>query len=97
MFTQEANYNGPDTFTYTATDNGTTNGNPDAKTDPGTVSAAVTKANDAPTALADNATVAEDGSTTIDAAANDSPGPANESGQTVHVSHVDSPDRKSVV
>jgi hypothetical protein len=51
----EANYNGPDSFTYTIEDNGTTNGSPDHKTDTGTVNITVTPVNDNPTVGHDNA------------------------------------------
>src|SRR5436305_1594921 len=95
LYTPDANYNGPDSFTYTATDNGTTNGAADPKSDTGTVTVTVTEVNDAPTANPDAATVAEDNSVAIDAAANDSAGPANESSQVVHVSHVDAPSHGS--
>ena len=36
-YTPTANYNGPDSFTYTVTDNGTTNGVNDFKSDTATV------------------------------------------------------------
>ncbi len=48
----------------------------------------VTEVNDAPVAAADSATVAEDGSVTLDPRTNDSTGPANESGQTLAVTAV---------
>ena len=47
-YTPAADYNGPDSFTYTITDNGTTNGANDFKTDTATVSITVTPVNDAP-------------------------------------------------
>src|SRR5205823_4007103 len=72
LYTPDANYNGPDSFTYTATDNGTTNGAAAPKSNTGTVTVTVSEVNDAPTANPDTATVAEDGSVAIDAAANDS-------------------------
>src|SRR5207244_1343817 len=81
LYTPDANYNGPDSFTYTATDNGTTNGAADPKSHTATVTATVTYTTHSPTANPDTATVAEDGSVAIDAAANDSAGPANESSQ----------------
>src|SRR5438045_9731577 len=31
LYSPDANYNGPDSFSYTATDNGTTNGSPDPR------------------------------------------------------------------
>ena len=47
-YTPDADYNGPDSFTYTITDNGTTNGALDAKSDTATVTITVTEVNDAP-------------------------------------------------
>src|SRR5207248_1435570 len=73
-----ADYNGSDSFTYKAND-----GSLDSNV--ATVSITVTEVNDAPTAVADSATVAEDGSVTFDPRGNDSTGPANESGQTLTV------------
>src|SRR5213078_856268 len=87
-YTPAANYNGPDSFTYTVTDNGTTNGAADPKSATATVSITVTEVNDAPTAVADSATVAEDGSVTLDPRTNESTGPANESTQTLAVTAV---------
>ena len=88
-YTPDANYNGPDSFTYTVTDNGTTNGLADHKSATGTVSITVTEVNDAPSAAADSKTLAEDAAaTSIDVLANDSTGPANESGQTLTVTAV---------
>src|SRR5262249_33878656 len=84
-YTPAADYNGPDSFTYTISDDGTTNGAGDFKTSTATVSVLVTEVNDAPTAVDDDATVAEDGFVVIDVLANDSRGPANESGQTLTV------------
>ena len=56
----DANYNGPDSFSYTITDNGTTNGAADPKTHSATVNITVNPVNDAPTVAADNATVTVD-------------------------------------
>src|SRR5207244_1416812 len=75
---------------------GTTNGAPDPKSDTATVSFTVTEVNDAPTAVNDAlSSVAEDsGQRTIPFAtltANDSKGPANESGQTLTVKTVSKP------
>ena len=84
----EANYNGPDSFTYTARDNGQS-GSPaadDFKSDTATVSITVTSVNDAPSfTKGGNQTVNEDaGLQSVPAwATNISPGPANESGQSV--------------
>ena len=41
MYTPDADYNGPDSFTYTITDNGTTNGQPDPKSAVATVNVIV--------------------------------------------------------
>jgi large repetitive protein len=92
-YTPDADFNGPDSFTYTITDNGTTNGAADPKTDTATVDVTVTEVNDKPTAVNDSASVAEDSATgvLIDAAANDNPGPANESGQTLTITAVGTP------
>src|SRR5207237_890385 len=81
-YTPDANYNGPDSFTYTITDDGTPNGASDPKRATAPVSSTVTEVNDTPTAVNDSATVAEDGSVTVDPRGNDSTGPANESSQT---------------
>ncbi len=64
VFTPSANYNGPASFTYTITD-GTV-------TATATVSGTVTSVNNAPVAVNDTFTVAEDGSTTIAVLGNDS-------------------------
>ena len=80
----DADYNGPDTISYTLTDNGTTNGVADPLTASSTVTVTVTEVNDAPTPRR-HATVAEDGSVTIAVLTNDVTGPANESGQTLTV------------
>ena len=78
------------------TDNGTTNGSPDPKSDTATVSFTITEVNDAPTAVNDTLpNVAEDsGPRTIPFSTlttNDSKGPANESGQTLIVKTVSNP------
>src|SRR5204863_479988 len=95
-YTPNANFNGTDSFTYTITDNGTTNGVSDPKSATATVSITVTEVNDAPTAVADSATVAEDGSVTVDPRSNDSTGPANESSQTLTVTAVGAASHGSV-
>ncbi len=63
-YTPAANFNGSDSFTYTISD-----GNGGTST--ATVTVTVTAVNDAPTANADSATVAEDGSVAITVLAND--------------------------
>jgi VCBS repeat-containing protein len=92
-FTPNANFFGAATFDYTITDNGTTNGAPDPKTATGTVTVTVTDVNDAPTAVADALSTAEDNALVIPAAtllANDAKGPANESAQTLTITSVGS-------
>ena len=46
----DPNYNGSDSFTYTVSDNGTTNGVNDFESDTATVTITVTEVNDAPIA-----------------------------------------------
>jgi VCBS repeat-containing protein len=64
-YTPAANYNGPDSFTYSASDG---NGGTDAAT----VSLTVRPVNDAPVAVDDTATTDEDSAATIAVLANDS-------------------------
>jgi hypothetical protein len=47
-YAPNGNYNGTDSFTYTVTDDGTTNGSADHKSDTATVNVTVTAVNDAP-------------------------------------------------
>src|SRR5207237_522876 len=63
----------------------------DPRSDTGTVSLTVTEVNDPPVANPDAATVAEDAEDATAAARTHIPGPANQSSQLVHVSHVDAP------
>src|SRR5258706_257766 len=95
-FTPTGDFNGAASFQYTVTDNGTTGGSPDPKSDTATVSFTVTEVNDAPTAVGETiSNLAEDsGQQAIPFAtltANDSKGPANESGQTLIVKTVSNP------
>lgn len=84
IFTPTANYNGPASFDYTVSDNGTTNGVADPKTDTGSVSFTITAVNDDPMANDDAATVAEDsGASTINVLANDSFAP--DAGETLTI------------
>ena len=64
-YTPVANYNGPDSFTFKASDGA-------LDSNVATVSLTVTPVNDAPNAVNDAATVAEDGSQSVDVRANDS-------------------------
>jgi hypothetical protein len=94
-FTPDPNFNGLAGFTYTLSDNGTTNGSAAPLTDSATVSFLVTPVNDAPIA-ADDALPANHGSAprTIAFAellGNDQTGPANESGQTLTIVGVSNP------
>lgn len=76
-----ASFNGGDTFTYTLSDGA-------GGTATGTVTVDVGAINDAPIAVADSATAFTGVPTTIQVAdllANDSPGPANESSQTLSI------------
>jgi hypothetical protein len=85
-FTPTADYNGPAGFTYTATDNGTTNGLPDPKSGNATVSFTINAINDPPsfTKGADHTVTEDAGAQSVSNwATNMSPGPANESLQTV--------------
>src|SRR5258706_3923853 len=95
-FTPAADFNGAASFQYTITDNGTTNGAPDPKSDTATVRFNITEVNDAPDAANDALlSVAEDsGMRTIPISsllANDTRGPANESGQTLTLTGLNSP------
>jgi VCBS repeat-containing protein len=83
-YTPNANFNGTDSFTYKAND-GTVDSNI------ATVTITVNPVNDAPTAVADNKSTNEDTPLTFpvsDLTANDSPGPSDESGQTLTVTAV---------
>src|SRR5438067_11256880 len=60
-------------------------------------SSTLTEVNDAPTAVLDTPTVAEDGSVVVNAAGNDVAGPSNESGQTLTVTAVGTPTHGSAV
>lgn len=86
VYTPSGDFNGTDTFTYTVRDNGS----PTAETT-ATVTMTVTAVNDAPTAVADTAGTSKGVAVTISPTtllANDTPGPANESGQTLSITAV---------
>jgi CSLREA domain-containing protein len=85
-FTPTANFNGAASFDYTITDNGTTNGSLDAKSDTATASFTINSVNDAPsfTKGPDQNVQVNSGSHTVNNwATNISAGPADESGQTL--------------
>ena len=87
IYTPEADYRGPDSFTFRASDGF-------ADSDPATVSIAVDTVNDAPVATSDTMSTNEDTPLVFAAGqllGNDTPGPANESGQTLTVTAVDQP------
>ena len=83
-YTPDADFNGPDSFTFKASD-GT------ADSDPATASIAVGAVNDAPVANDDTTSTNEDTPLVIPARqllGNDDPGPANEGGQTLTLTAV---------
>lgn len=80
VYSPALNFNGTDTFTYTLSDGD--------KTAIGTVTVTVAPINDAPIAVTDMVTAYKDQILIIpvgDLLANDSPGPANESSQTLSI------------
>ena len=83
-YTPAADYYGPDSFTFTASDG-------QDQSAPATVAITVTEVNDAPVAGADAAAAQQDTALELPVAgllANDVPGPANEAGQTLTVTAV---------
>src|SRR5207302_1741507 len=68
-YTPDVDYNGAASFTYTVSDNGTTNRSAERRVGKATVNVTVSEVNDAPTAVDDNKTTAED--TTLTFAASD--------------------------
>src|SRR2546422_671392 len=88
---RSADYNGLDSFSYQITDNGTTNGANDFKSDSAQVSTAENTAELQPPLHNECRPLAEESSLVIDPRGNDSTGPLNESGQTLTVSAVASP------
>jgi hypothetical protein len=91
LYQPAPDYNGPDAFTYTACDNGTTHGLSDPKCATGTVTVTVWEVNDLPAAANDAVTTLEDTQLTFDPRGNDTPGPANEAGQHLIVTTLQQP------
>ena len=85
-YTPAADFFGTDTFTYEVCDNGTP-----SLCDTAEVTITVNPVNDAPVAGDDEASTNEDTAVTVNVVANDSTGPANESGQTLTVGNVSDP------
>ncbi len=81
VYVPNENFNGQDSFTYRANDD-------IDFSNVSTVTINVAPANDPPRAQPDTATTAEDTPTTVNVRANDSPGPADESGQTLTVESI---------
>jgi Bacterial Ig domain/Phytase len=80
----DADYHGADSFTYTVSD-------ARGGSATGTVAVSVRSVNDAPVASDDSALVAASGTVVLDLSADDSPGPANEDGETLPVRGIASP------
>jgi myo-inositol-hexaphosphate 3-phosphohydrolase len=80
----DADYHGADSFTYTVSD-------ARGGSATGTVAVSVRSVNDAPVASDDSALVAASGTVVLDLSADDSPGPANEDGETLRVRGIASP------
>ena len=82
LYTPNFNFFGTDTISYTATDNGTTNGTADPRSSAGTINVVVSEVNDAPSVAGSTAEVKEDSTENkIDGFLKATPGPSNESGQ----------------
>jgi hypothetical protein len=79
-----ANYHGPDSFTFRATDGG-------LQSNVATVSLTVHEVNDPPSAAPDSMRPATDAPIVIDVLANDVPGPADEGGQALTLAVVGAP------
>lgn len=91
-YTPPADFNGTDVVTYIAQDS------TGLQSNAATVTITVTAVNDAPTANDDTLSVDEDSTNnTLDLLANDSPGPANESGDTLTITDVTTPNNGGTV
>jgi Glucose / Sorbosone dehydrogenase/Bacterial Ig domain/PKD domain len=84
VYTPNPNANGADSFTFRASDGG-------LQSNVATATIAVLPVNDPPTARADVLRAETDGPLAVDVLANDSPGPADESGQTLAVTAAGAP------
>jgi glucose/arabinose dehydrogenase len=80
------NYNGPDSFTFRATDGA-------LQSNVATVSVTVHSVNDPPSAAPDSVRAASDAPVVIDVLANDSPGPPDEAGERLVLGAVGPADR----
>ncbi len=89
IYAPAADFNGLDAFEYTVTD-------AQGGTEIGEAVVTVTPVNDPPVAVPDSATVFQGTSVAVDVLANDSPGPANESLQTLTVASVGLPGHGTV-
>jgi Ca2+-binding RTX toxin-like protein len=83
VYTPPADASGSEVFAYTVTDGD--------GVDTGLVTVTIEPVNDPPVAVPDSLTVPQGSSTVADVLANDSPGPADESGQPLAVAGVGSP------
>ena len=81
-----ANYHGPDSFTFRASDGA-------LQSNVASVSVTVHSVNDPPNAVPDSVRAATDDPVLVDVLANDSPGPPDEAGERLAVSAVGLPDR----
>lgn len=90
-YTPPATFNGVDSFSYEITDNGTTNGVANPKKATAVMTLVISEVNDAPTANTDNVIAYKNFPMVYEGSrflANDSTGPANESGQTLTIIEV---------
>ena len=88
QYVPPASYSGSDSFTYTVTDNGTTAGVITPLSAVGTVTLQIADKNNPPVTVAKNIVAVEDTPATMTAAelkAGDTPGPSDESGQSLTV------------
>jgi glucose/arabinose dehydrogenase len=89
LYTSTADFNGPARFGYTVSDG--------SESSTGSVTVAVAPVNDPPAAVPDVATARADVSVLVDVLRNDTPGPADESGQVLRLAGVGVPLHGTVV